>query len=169
VGDYEFTTRQPQLGSIEYEDFIQIYGWILSKFLFIATFFFLVADIPGIVPGASKENQGLGSQFLRHIERCLALLLIIDMSVERPWEQYNLLMNELRDYKMDLTRKPITVIGNKMDDHDAKLQLEQTRERIPYPLLPISTIEKINIDKLLLYLRKQYDDLITDEWRDRIE
>jgi GTP-binding protein len=128
-----------------------------------------VADIPGIVPGASKENQGLGSQFLRHIERCLALLLIIDMSVERPWEQYNLLMNELRDYKMDLTKKPITVIGNKMDDHDAKLQLDQTRERIPYPLLPISTIEKINIDKLLLYLRKQYDDLITDEWRDRIE
>jgi len=128
-----------------------------------------VADIPGIVRGASKENQGLGSKFLRHIERCLALLLIIDMSVERPWEQYDLLINELREYKMDLTKKPITIIGNKMDDYDAKRQLDQTRQYIPYSLLPISTIEKINIDKLLLYLRKQYDELITDEWRDRIK
>jgi GTP-binding protein len=127
-----------------------------------------VADIPGIVPGASKEAQGLGSKFLRHIERCLGLLIIIDMSVERPWEQYDLLMNELREYKMDLTNKPIIVIGNKIDDHDAKLQLDQTRQYIPYPLLPISTIEKINIDKLLLFLRKQYDELITDEWRERI-
>ncbi|CAF0956931.1 unnamed protein product [Adineta steineri] len=152
VGDYEFTTRQLQLGTIEYDDFIQIH----------------VADVPGIVPGASKQDQGLGSQFLRHIERCLALLLIIDMSVERPWEQYDLLMNELHDYKMDLTKKPITVIGNKMDDHDAKRQFDQTRQYIPYPLLPISTIEKINIDKLMLYLRKQYDELITDEWRERI-
>ncbi|CAF4745664.1 unnamed protein product, partial [Rotaria magnacalcarata] len=80
----------------------------------------LVADIPGIVPGASKQKQGLGSKFLRHIERCLALLIIIDMSVERPWEQYDLLMNELHEYKTDLTKKPITIIGNKMDDHDAK-------------------------------------------------
>ncbi|CAF1180845.1 unnamed protein product [Adineta ricciae] len=152
VGDYEFTTRQPQLGSIEYDDFIQIH----------------VADIPGIVPGACKEEQGLGSRFLRHIERCLALLLIIDMSVERPWEQYDLLMNELREYRTDLTQKKITVLGNKMDDADAKLQLEKTRQYIPYPLIPISTVEKINIDKLLFYLRKQYDELITDEWRERI-
>lgn len=90
------------------------------------------------------------------------------MSVERPWEQYDLLMNELREYRTDLTQKPITVLGNKMDDADAKLQLEKTRQYIPYPLIPISTVEKINIDKLLFYLRKQYDDLITDEWRERI-
>lgn len=91
------------------------------------------------------------------------------MSVERPWEQYDLLMNELHEYKMDLTKKPITVIGNKMDDHDAKLQLDYTRQYIPYPLLPISTTEKINIDKLLIYLRKQYDELIADEWSDRLK
>jgi len=121
--------------------------------------------VPGIIRGASKEQQGLGCQFLRHIERCLALLLVIDMSVERPWEQYEYLMNELREYKMDLTQKPITILGNKIDDPDAKLQLEQTRSHIPYPLLPISTIEKVNIDKLLLYLRKQYDEFITDQWR----
>lgn len=127
-----------------------------------------MADIPGIVPGASKDEQGLGSKFLRHIERCLALLLIIDMSAERPWEQYDLLMKELREYKADLTTKPITVLGNKMDDADAKLQLDQARQHIPYPLIPISTVEKINIDKLLLYLRGQYDELITDQWRERI-
>lgn len=127
--------------------------------------FVVVADVPGIIRGASKEQQGLGCQFLRHIERCLALLLVIDMSVERPWEQYEYLMNELREYKMDLTRKPITILGNKIDDPDAKLQLEQTRAHIPYPLLPISTIESVNIDKLLLYLRKQYDEFITDQWR----
>ena len=126
-----------------------------------------MADVPGIVPGASKEEQGLGSRFLRHIERCLALLLIIDMSVPQPWQQFDLLMNELKEYRMDLTNKPITVLGNKMDDPDAKLQLDQTREKIPYPLLPISTLERINIDKLLLYLREQYDRLITDEWRER--
>lgn len=135
----------------------------------ILFFYALVADVPGIVPGASKQEQGLGSKFLRHIERCLALLLIIDMSVERPWEQYHLLMNELHEYKAELAKKPITVIGNKMDDPDAKLQLEETRNKIPYPLLPISTVEKINIDKLLLYLRKQYNELITDEWLERIK
>lgn len=130
-------------------------------------FFLSVADVPGIVPGASKEEQGLGSRFLRHIERCLALLLIIDMSVARPWEQFDLLMKELKDYRIDLTTKPITVIGNKMDDPDAKIQLDRTREILPFPLLPISTIERINIDKLMLYLREQYDRLITDEWRER--
>lgn len=169
MGDYEFTTQQPQLGTIEYDDFVQVHGLIWTTFWFVSIRVILVADVPGIVPGAITQNQGLGSQFLRHIERCLALLLIIDMSVERPWEQYDLLMQELRDYKTDLTKKPITVLGNKMDDQDAKLQLEQTRQHIPYPLLPISTTEKINIDKLLLYLRKQYDELITDQWRDRIE
>ena len=128
-----------------------------------------MADIPGIVPGATTREQGLGSQFLRHIERCLALLIVIDMSAERPWEQFDLLMQELREYKVDLTKKPITVIGNKMDDDDAKRQLDETRRAIAsYPLLPISTVDKINVDKLLLYLRKQYDELITDEWRERI-
>jgi GTPase len=129
---------------------------------------FQVADIPGIVRGACRDQKGLGSKFLRHIERCLALLLVIDMSVERPWKQYELLMHELREYRMDLAKKPILVLGNKMDDDDAKIQLEQTRQAIPYPLLPISTIDKINIDKLLIFLRKQYDELITDEWRERI-
>ena len=141
-----------------------------ENYLFISTILIIVvADVPGIVPGASREGQGLGSQFLRHIERCLALLLIIDMSVERPWEQYELLMGELREYKTDLTKKPITVLANKMDDQDAQFQLAQTRQRIPYPVLPISTTENINIDKFLSYLRTQYDELITDEWRERLE
>ena len=97
------------------------------------------------------------------------MLIVIDMSAERPWEQFDLLMQELREYKVDLTKKPITVIGNKMDDGDAKRQLDETRRAIAsYPLLPISTVDKINVDKLLLYLRKQYDELITDEWRERI-
>lgn len=137
---------------------------LISSFLII-----LVADVPGIVPGASKEEQGLGSQFLRHIERCLALLLVIDMSVEQPWQQYELLMRELREYKTDLTKKPITVLANKMDDQDAQFQLAQTRKRIPHPVLPISTAENINIDKFLSYLRTQYDELITDEWNERLE
>lgn len=90
------------------------------------------------------------------------------MSAERPWEQYELLMKELQEYKMDLTKKPITVLGNKMDDVDAQLQLGHTRKSIPYPVLPISVTERMNIDKLLTYLRAQYDELITDEWRERI-
>ena len=168
VGDYEFTTRQPQLGTIEYDDFVQIHGMREPLPWSILNSRSLVADVPGIVPGASKQDQGLGTKFLRHIERCLALLLIIDMSAERPWEQYELLMKELQDYKMDLTRKPITVLGNKMDDLDAQLQLGYTRKSIPYPVLPISVTERMNIDKLLTYLRAQYDELITDEWRERI-
>lgn len=141
----------------------------LEKSLIHLNCIILVADVPGIKPGASKEGQGLGSQFLRHIERCIALLLVIDMSVERPWEQYDLLMQELQEYKSELIKKPITVLANKMDDQDAQFQLEQTRRRIPYPVLPISTTENINIDKFLSYLRTQYDELITDEWRERIE
>lgn len=125
--------------------------------------FCLVADVPGIVPGSIKDATGLGSGFLRHIERCLALLLVIDMSVEQPWKQYELLMKELVEYKIDLTKKPLTVIGNKIDDPDGKAQIDETRRRIQHPFLPISTVEKINIDKLLIYLRKLYDELIVDQ------
>lgn len=120
-------------------------------------FLVLVADIPGIIPGACRQSTGLGSHFLRHVERCLALLLVIDMSVENPWQQYEFLINELKEYRVDLTQKPITVLGNKIDDPDGKLQLEETKRRIPHVFIPISTVEKINIEKLLLYLRTLYD------------
>ncbi|CAF1488866.1 unnamed protein product, partial [Didymodactylos carnosus] len=149
VGDYEFTTLYPQVGTVIYDDFVQIY----------------VADIPGIIQGASKQQQGLGTKFLRHIERCLGLLYVIDMSIERPWEQFDLLSHEIREHNETLSRKPITVIANKIDDEDGKRQLEETRKRIPHPLLPISTTKMINIDKFLVYLRKLHDELVTDDWR----
>ena len=89
IADYPFTTLHPNLGIVKYDDFKS----------------FVIADIPGIIEGASK-GKGLGHQFLKHIERNRVLLFLIDSFDEKPHKTFNSLKKELSSYNKDLLLKP---------------------------------------------------------------
>ncbi len=101
VADYPFTTLEPHLGVVRLDDGFEM----------------VVADIPGLIEGAS-EGRGLGHQFLRHVERARALCVLVDLaSVEEisPQEQEAVLLHELGAYRPDLLDRPRVVIGSKAD------------------------------------------------------
>jgi GTP-binding protein len=101
IADYPFTTLEPNLGVVAVDDDTN----------------FVVADIPGLIEGAS-EGRGLGHQFLRHIERARVLCLLIDLAnlddVE-PADQERILLHELGKYQPDLLERPRLVVGTKAD------------------------------------------------------
>ncbi len=98
IADYPFTTLQPNLGIVHYDDFKS----------------FVMADIPGIIEGA-HDGKGLGFRFLRHIERTKVLLFLIDCTVENPEDEYNKLLEELRLFSDKLLKKPRLVALTKTD------------------------------------------------------
>jgi GTP-binding protein len=101
IADYPFTTLVPNLGVVRLEDGFEL----------------VVADIPGLIEGAS-EGRGLGHQFLRHIERARVLLVLLDLaSVDgrEPAEQERILLEELGRYQPDLLDRPRVVVGSKAD------------------------------------------------------
>jgi GTP-binding protein len=103
IADYPFTTLEPNLGIVRYKDFQS----------------FTVADIPGIIEGAS-EGKGLGHQFLRHIERTRIILFLIDITSEDYQKDYNILHNELKEYSPKLIQKKKTIALSKSDLVDSK-------------------------------------------------
>ncbi len=101
IADYPFTTLAPNLGVVRYDDDAE----------------FVVADIPGLIEGAS-EGRGLGHQFLRHIERARVLCLLIDLAPVDgvgPEEQQRVLLDELGQYRPELLERPRLVVGTKAD------------------------------------------------------
>ena len=103
VADYAFTTLEPHLGVVRLDEATD----------------FIVADIPGLIEGAS-EGKGLGHQFLRHIERARVLCLLVDLSVlddvMTPQEQERILLHELGAYRPELLDRHRLVVGSKLDD-----------------------------------------------------
>ncbi|KAK6185148.1 hypothetical protein SNE40_007443 [Patella caerulea] len=140
VASYPFTTLNPHVGMVIYDDHEQI----------------AVADIPGLIEGA-HQNKGLGISFLRHIERCACLLYVLDLSVEEPWHQLEALKYELEQYQVGLSERPHAIIGNKIDVEGAKEKLEILKSSINLPVFVISGKNKIGIDNLLIHLRQLYD------------
>ncbi len=109
IAAYPFTTLNPLIGTIEYEDYTKI----------------RVADIPGLIDGAN-EGIGLGHDFLRHIERASYLLFVIDMAGtdgRKPQDDFKNLRKELKLYRAELEHRPYLVIANKMDVEGAKKNL----------------------------------------------
>ncbi|MEI6159648.1 MAG: GTPase ObgE [Roseococcus sp.] len=98
IADYPFTTLHPQLGVVRLN----------------ATEEFVLADIPGLIEGAS-EGAGLGTRFLGHVERCRVLLHLIDGSQADPGGAYRMIRNELAEYGGGLAEKPEIVVLNKLD------------------------------------------------------
>ena len=100
IADYPFTTLEPNLGVVRVDD----------------TTNFIVADIPGLIEGAS-EGRGLGHQFLRHIERARVLCVMVDLASTEiePHEQERILLAELGAYRPELLERPRVVVGSKAD------------------------------------------------------
>ncbi len=138
IADYHFTTLQPNLGVVGVQDGRS----------------FVVADLPGLIEGASL-GAGLGLQFLRHIERTKVLLHVIDMaSLEGrdPYDDYQVIMNELASYGHRLVDRPMIIVANKMDLPEAIDNLETFKKHFTEDtlIIPISAATKDNIE-LLLY------------------
>lgn len=146
TGAYPFTTKSPIIGIIEYPE--------LYKRL-------RLADIPGLIEGAS-QNKGLGHQFLRHIERCRLLLIIIDMAgydTRDPLADYESLRNELRLYDPRLLEKEIIVAANKMDLPEAKDNLKRFKKKYKTKIFPISCLSEEGIDDLKENLLKSFEEI----------
>ena len=98
IGNYEFTTLKPNLGIVEYRNFKS----------------FVIADIPGIIEGAS-EGKGLGHYFLRHIERNSVLLFLLSADSKDVVKEYEVLLNELKKYNPELVDKQRLIAISKSD------------------------------------------------------
>ena len=104
IADYEFTTLKPNLGIVQYRDFRS----------------FVIADIPGIIEGAS-EGKGLGHYFLRHIERNSVLLFLVPADSKDVSKEYHILLDELRKYNPELMDKERMLAVSKSDMLDEQL------------------------------------------------
>ena len=136
IANYHFTTLQPNLGIVKQDDYS-----------------FVLADIPGLVEGAS-EGVGLGHAFLRHVERTRMLLHVLDVSGSEgrdPLEDYDAIERELENYG-DLKNRPKIVVANKMDLPGAQENLERLREKLAgsgIEIFGVSAATHSNFDALM--------------------
>ena len=137
IASYPFTTLTPNLGVVSLENYTQ----------------FRIADIPGIIEGASR-GKGLGHSFLRHIMRTSVLLFILDASEPDPAEQLTLLKKELADFDWRLAEKPYIVALNKID-LIAEEQVESIRGTLDPNCIATSGVTKAGIDQLKKALAKK--------------
>ncbi|MEO8795541.1 MAG: GTPase ObgE [Daejeonella sp.] len=133
IADYAFTTLVPNLGIVAYRD---------NKS-------FVMADIPGIIEGASK-GKGLGIRFLRHIERNSVLLFLVPADTSRTInEEYQILLNELQDYNPELMQKPRVLAISKSDMLDEELTNEMKKDLPPsVPYIFISSVAQKGLTEL---------------------
>ncbi len=132
IADYAFTTLVPNLGIVSYRD---------SKS-------FVMADIPGIIEGASK-GKGLGLRFLRHIERNSVLLFMVPADTSRSIiEEYQILLSELADFNPELIHKPRVLAITKSDLLDSELEDELKKELPTLPTIFISSSTQKGIIEL---------------------
>lgn len=141
VAPYPFTTLHPQIGIVEYGDFHRL----------------TVCDVPGLIEGA-HQNVGLGHAFLRHIQRCIVLVVLLDMAgtdAREPWDDYQKLLKELELYDPALLEKPRIVVANKMDEAVAEENLKKFKRKVRKTLvLPISAAFDQGVDKFKEAIRE---------------
>lgn len=144
IANYAFTTLTPNLGVAEIDGFN-----------------LLIADIPGLIEGAS-EGKGLGDAFLRHVERTSVLLHLIDIYEENPDEQYRIIREELKKYQPDLLDRPEIVALTKAEGMDAEMidfQISKLRKVAnSSQIFVISSSAHQGLKEVLRALRKQVED-----------
>ena len=132
IANYPFTTLEPSLGIVAYRDHKS----------------FVMADIPGIIEGAS-EGKGLGLRFLRHIERNSLLLFMVPGDTDDIKKEYEILLNELRNFNPDMLDKHRVLAVTKCDLLDDEL-IEMLRETLPddLPVVFISSVANMGLTEL---------------------
>jgi GTP-binding protein len=145
VAPYPFTTLTPQIGIVEYPDYHRL----------------VVCDVPGLIAGA-HQNVGLGHAFLRHIERCKVIVLLLDMAGtddRAPWDDYRSLLDELELYDPALLQRPMHVVANKMDEPQAEANLKAFKRKVrKTPVLPISAAFGQGVEKFKQVIREVVED-----------
>ena len=146
IAAYHFTTLAPILGVVKVDE---------NKN-------FVVADLPGLIEGAS-QGKGLGFNFLKHIERCRVLVHVIDMASTEsrdPYNDYLTIKHELEEYNPSLLKRPQLIVANKMDQDEAHLFLEEFKAKLQddIEIIEVSTITKTNINKLIYKLSEILDN-----------
>lgn len=139
IAAYHFTTLSPNLGVVKYYNNS-----------------FIIADIPGIIEGAS-EGKGLGLEFLKHIERTRILLNIVDIAGvdgRDPVEDFVVINNELKKYNEEVAKSPQIIVLNKMDlifDDNQKAKVEEFKQKFgkDYKIIEFSAATRQGVDDLL--------------------
>ncbi|WP_029424966.1 GTPase ObgE [Alkalibacillus haloalkaliphilus] len=150
IADYHFTTLAPNLGMVRTDDDRS----------------FVIADLPGLIQGA-HEGVGLGHQFLRHIERTRVIIHVIDMlglEGRDPYEDYQAINHELKEYDEKLLERPQIIVANKMDMPDAETHLEFFKDQLgeDLPVFPVSAITKTGLRDLLLEVANTLEEIPKD-------
>ncbi|MCR5135941.1 MAG: GTPase ObgE [Oscillospiraceae bacterium] len=149
IANYHFTTLYPNLGVV----------WVSEGSSFV------LADIPGIIEGAS-EGAGLGHDFLRHVERCRLLVHVVDASGSEgrdPVDDYRIINAELQEYEPILAQRPQIVVANKCDmlgdDRERLERLRETVEAAGYPFLELSAVTHQGTAELVQMCAEKLSDL----------
>ena len=148
IANYHFTTLFPNLGVVYVEEGVS----------------FVLADIPGIIEGAS-EGAGLGYDFLRHIDRCRLLIHVVDVSGSEgrsPVEDFKAICEELKQYSPELASRPMLVAGNKVDIAEDKTLSDALRayaEELGLPYFEISAAAQQGIRQLMLAAARELEKL----------
>lgn len=145
IASYHFTTLVPNLGMVQVPD---------GKRSFV------MADLPGIIEGAS-QGLGLGLEFLKHIERCRVIVHVLDMAETDGRDvinDYKVINEELKSYKMNLIKRPQIVVANKMDMPGAKENLIKFKnEYKDLEIIEISAMNHQNLDELIFKIADVLD------------
>ena len=148
IADYPFTTLEPNLGVVDMGDFRT----------------FVVADIPGLIEGAS-DGAGLGHRFLRHVERTKLILHLVDVSSlsgRDPVSDYEIINRELANYDANLGVRPQIVVATKIDALDDPERLEKIRKRAKKdkkPFFAISAVTNTGVKEVVSAMSEALTDL----------
>lgn len=144
VGEYSFTTIHPQVGIVEYSDFIQI----------------SIADLPGLL---SDITRGFGTRYLNHLDKCSILIFVLDASSNSPislFEQYQTVKQLVINYNPTFfNNKKKIILVNKIEELDENSRIETLKaclEDEKIYMVPISAKNRINLSKFLRLLRHVY-------------
>jgi len=134
TGDYPFTTIEPNLGVVTLKDGRR----------------FVLGDMPGLIEGAHL-GKGLGTRFLRHIERCRVIVHLVSMGGEEdPYLSYLAVNNELKSYDADLEKRPQIVVASMMDVEGAEERKKAFDEKLGFASMPLSSFSHEGASDILL-------------------